>query len=550
MTKELGLRDYQRDAIDSIDAARSRGIKRPAVVLPTGSGKTVIFSHLVKEHFGTKGMIGTARIIVHREELIYQTVAKLNAVAPNLRVGVVKADRNEISANVIVASIQTLRKPERAAQLRGVHLVIVDECHHAAADSYVSVMDLYERIFDAKFAGFTATMDRMSAGKSGAELGDVWEEIVYTKDVLDMIGLGYLADVRGKAVTIDGLTLSQAKVSKGDFTDVSLADLLMDNDAQNIVADAYSEHCRKADGTYRKGIVFTPTVATAQAFSAAFEARGIPSGVVWGAMPSEDRKLVFKRYAKGEIRVLHNCMIATEGFDQPDAEVAVIARPTKSAALYVQMVGRVLRPAPGKTEALVLDVVGVSEELSLATLADLSSRRVDKVEPGESLTGAAKRLAKKGHPGLKGYVNHRDVNLFGMSASLWQQTYAGVWFIRNMIDNGDSKEDRLYFLWPTGSYETFDVGVCSLRGSSGGFLHRNLDLSTARKWGGEEAGLSTLSRKGASWRKGKTPPSPAQVNFARSLGIEITDEMTKAQVSDAITRHLASRRLDPHLPKG
>lgn len=543
----LALRDYQRKAIDKINEAWAAGTVFPSVVLPTGAGKTVIFAHLIREAMRFGGVIAKTVVILHREELIHQTVKKIHEVDPTLKVGVVKAGRNEIDGfDVMVCSIQTIRKPERLAQLQGVGLVIVDECHHAAADSYVSVMDSFA-INGAIFAGFTATMSR----DDKKSLADVWDEVVYTLDVLDLIGAGHLADVEGKMITIDGMSLAQAKVTRGDFSETSLSDLLLDADAQTIVANAYHEHAREADGSYRKGLLFAPTVIAAKAFANALNDKGIPTAAVWGTMPSDDRTTIIKKFIAGEIKVLANCMVLTEGFDVPDASVCVIARPTQNPALYVQMVGRVLRPFPGKTTALVLDVVGATEEHSLATLADLSSRRVDTVEPGETLIGAAKRLAKKGVASLKGYINHKDVSLFDKSASLWQRTDAGLFFISTTCDDencqwsGSECKGHLIFLWPGKEIESYKVGVCPTYAKGGQWIHDDVSLTFGMSFAEQHAGKNAITSKKASWRKRSEPATAAQVGYATRLGISVPADVTKSDISNMINIRVASNRLDP-----
>lgn len=543
----LGLRDYQETAITSTHAAWARGVNRPAVVLPTGSGKTVIFSHMTQMWVATQK--SRVVVVVHRDELVNQTVTKIATIAPELTVGIVKADRNDVLSDVIVASVQTIRKMDRLSQIKNVGLVIVDEAHHAAADSYVSVMSHFE-LNGAVFAGFTATMVR----DDKRELGKVWDEIVYTRDILDLIALGHLSDVTGRLVEIDGMSLNKAKQSRGDFSDVSLSKLLIDNDAQKIVADAYAEH---ASG--KQGMIFAPTVECAKVFAESFNAKGIKTAPVWGAMPEEERRLTIKRFMAGEIQVISNCMVMTEGTDLPMAEVAVIARPTKSAGLYVQMVGRVLRPYPGKTTALVLDVVGASEDHELATLADLSTRRVDEVKPGETLTGAARRVAKTGHPALAGYVNFRDVDLFNRSVSLWQKTDAGVFFISSPCNHDagcefghDRCRSHLIFLWPTPEPEIFKVGIMPTdrRHSGGRWIAQGLPLSESMTMAEQEAGSNALTNRKSTWRRRNEPPTAAQLGFARSLGITVPDDMTKPQLSDAITVRLATIRLDSKLKKG
>ena len=530
----LPLRDYQQDTIGKvIRAIGVEGIQRPAVVIPTGGGKTVIFAHMA-----TRGML----ILVHRDELATQAANKVRAACPHLSVGIVKAEQNDVHVDVIVGSVQTLRNPARLAMLPKINLVIVDEAHHAAADSYVSIMTALGCYAPngTPAVGFSATLVRGDK----RSLGKVWDKVVQQIDILDMIP-EWLVDPRGIKVVIDGLSLADVKRSGGDFTNVSLSDFMLSADAQKVVADAYVEHA--AD---RQGILFAPSKAAARAFADELNARGIKAAAIWDGMAKNDRRDTLKRFERGEVQVLCNCMILTEGYDAPWASCVVIARPTTSAALYVQMVGRGLRKSPGKVDALILDVVGASEEHDLATLADLSSRRVDKVEPGESLTGAAKRLKKAGHPALAGYVSHADVDLFKAAVSMWLRTEAGLYFIA--LPKTDDAPESLVFLWPTDTADVFHVGVCPQSGKGGSWIKKDVSLDDAMAWA-EEAVKSvdakSLTNRRAAWRKRKEAPSPAQVRFAQQLKIEVTPETSKPELSDLITIKLASRRLDPTLPK-
>lgn len=537
----LTLRSYQEDAIAATLASYSRlaPLKRPAVVLPTGAGKTVIFSHLAKTWNATRD--GKIVILVHRDELVTQAVDKLRKAAPMLTAGVVKGARNELDTDVIVASVQTLAKPARLFPLLDkVGLVIVDECHHAAATSYMTILEEFGCFrtdgTGAVAVGFTATMSRADS----RALADVWEEVVYTRDILDMIALGYLSDVKGKLVTIDGMSLEDVKKSRGDYAASSLSDMLQTSGAITAVADAYLEHAKG-----RSALLFAPTVEAAELFSTAFLERGVTSAVVWGSMPEADRRRTLRRFDDGEIDVLCNCMVLTEGYDSPRAEVAIIARPTTSAALYVQMVGRVLRTFPGKDMALVLDVAGASQIHGLATLSDLTTQRVAEIVEGESLREAAERAIREGALDLSGDVSARDVDLFQRSRSVWLQTYAGCWFI--------PVKDHVFFIWPEPTGDTFSVGVRPTRPrpgeGNGRFVQTGLDLSAAMSWASQDAEemdsnprFSAASRD-ASWRTRRQPPSEGQTGMASGMGLDITDK-TKAEVSDMISVHIASSMLD------
>src|SRR5512139_1990681 len=216
---EIKLRDYQREAIDAVFAAWSESMRRPAIVLPTGAGKTVVFSALAREFRGSEyagGYGPRVMILAHRDELVDQAIAKLRAVMPGVNVGKVKAQDNEVQADVIVASVQTLASARRRtvldyAQISNgkIGLIITDECHHAAAASYRKIYDAFP---DALQLGVTATMAR----GDGVGLGKVWEDVIYKRSILWMISKGYLTDVRTKRVDLKSLDMGAVKVSKGD----------------------------------------------------------------------------------------------------------------------------------------------------------------------------------------------------------------------------------------------------------------------------------------------------------------------------------------------
>lgn len=536
----LKPRPYQAECIRACLDGAAAGKRRFAVVLPTGSGKTVIFSHLSR-HWNEYGFPGRVLILVHRDELVSQTVDKLSQIAPHLNVGVVQANQDEHEdRHVIVASVQTVRKLHRLDNITEtgkIGLVIVDECHHAAAESYVTVLNAlgcFNPDADTVAIGFTATLSRNDM----KALGDVWESVEFRRDILDMIP-EYLTDVSGKMVTVDGFSLAQVAMRGGDYAVGSLSEALLSADAPDFIADAYMEHA--AD---KKGVVFTPSVATAEAFSDALSRRGIESRMVWGGMRKEDRRQVLSDAHAGRVQVLVNCMVLTEGFDWPAAEVAVIARPTTSSALYVQMVGRVLRRFPGKERALVLDIVGATQEHRLATLADLTSNRIQIIQEGESLTEAVRRERKEGNPNLQNYaVTYQDVDLFQRSDAMWLQTYEGIWFV--------STRENVYFIWPGTEPDRYHVGVKPLRGKGGGWSHRDVDLETAMEWAAQEATAEdpmTANRR-ASWRQGRKPPTDGQRRFAAALNLDVPENVTKRELGDMIDVKIASRLLDKPLKK-
>lgn len=558
MVKTLILRDYQQQAVDALNTAfYADGLKRAAVVLYTGGGKTVIFAHLVAAavEAGIRPLI-----LVHRDELVRQTIDKISSAAPDVTIGVIKAERNELHGDVLVASIQTISRQSRLDQLPAdlTELIIVDECHHTAADTWSRVLEHFGG-FDpdspTRVAGFTATLER----GDDRSLGDVWQEVVYSRDVMHGIKHGHLVDVRGQMVKVAALDLDSVKRARGDYTDGGLASALEEADVPATVAAAYDTYARRPRdddrvvgprGELRRGILFAPTVASAESFAEQFNAHGIPAEVVTGTTPTEERQLIYKRLAAGDIKLIASCQVLTEGFDLPEVEVAVMARPTSRAGLYVQMVGRILRPAPwtGKTEALVLDVVGVSERHKLATLADLSPK-TKRVADGESLFEAEFReeTEKSNQPerSVPSARRTAEVELFAASTAAWSQTYTGLWFV--------STAAHVYFLWPTA--EGFRIGKAPVRARRVGrrlegcewlLDYRPFTIERAMAWATQEAEEEdpTIASRDRSWRVKRQKPSEAQLKAARFARVD-PDGMTKGELSEALSIAFTSRMLDP-----
>lgn len=563
MSTQLPLRDYQRAALDAVYADWDTGIQRAAVVAPTGAGKTVMFAHMISEELSTTDYAESRTLVlVHRDELADQAMSKIRQVAPGLLVGKVKAGSNEVDSDVVVASVQTLARTKRLEQLADpsldpIGLVIVDECHHAVAPTWKRVLEelgAFDPESGVKCAGFSATLAR------GDEvgLGSVWEKISYAISITRLMRRGFLVEPRGFQVRVEDLDLAGVKRSGGDYQLGALGDALHESHMAETVARAYVEHA--AD---RPGVAFTPTVDTAHEVADALSSAGIPAAVISGETPTEERRLIYKRYAAGDVQVLSNCMVLTEGFDAPWASCAVIARPTQSAPLYTQMVGRVLRPWKGKKDALVLDVVGVSGRFKLATLIDLAPGKVLELKEGESLAEAveAAELAElETEREREVYARElgltvRQVDLFAQSKNVWLRTEAGVWFI-------PTREGEV-FLWPSAEPGTFDVCHApevlmeSGRRTPAPWLrlHTGLQLELAMSWAQTEAEEfdASVATRTSSWRVSGGKASEGQQKFLRSFPhlLEGRDPavLSKAEASDMISIGLSSRKFDRHYRK-
>lgn len=560
----LNLRDYQDECIQKVWNAWASGIQRPAAVLPTGAGKTVIFSGLIRQFIDVyrPSMMKAAWrtvVLVHRDELADQAIDKIRRTAPDLDVGKVKAADNDVNADVMVCSVQTLARPARLQQLLAgqayygnIGLVVVDECHHALAPTYRDIIKAlggfgYHQVDEGlagshytgtKVVGFTATMVR----GDGLGLGQVWDEVVFSRSVLWMISRGYLVDVRAQDVEGINLDLGTIKKAGGDYQARDLGRALQEAGAPKAIAQAVQEN---APG--RRSIVFTPDVATAHDTAGALVTAGISAAAVDGTTPRDTRTAIYAAFQSGRIRALVNCMVLTEGFDAPWADCAVIARPTKSPGLYIQMVGRVLRTFPGKKDALVMNVGGSGG--SLSTLVDLEADLYLEPKPGESLADAYVRQEKRADErvpagSLAFELKYRDVDLFKASAMNWLRTYKGVLFIPVM---GRDRKGYV-FLWPSVSQPgTWDV--CGAPYGPGKWirLHEGLPLGMAQAWAETEADSNSQFsvNRTATRRSGR--PSQALVAKARSMRLKVDPGMPQGDFEDAINVYEASRKFDSRM---
>lgn len=560
MNGMLALRPYQREAIDAVTAAWRRGMVRPAEVLFTGAGKTVIFSHLsvewLAENPGRRVLI-----IVHTQELLDQALQKLRSVAPGLRVGAVQAQRNETLARVIVATVQTLRSARRRAMIRDVGLVIVDECHHAVATSYREVLSHFGVLglapgeaARAVCVGYTATMTRADQ----LALGDIWQDVVYSRTIQDGIGDGFLVRPRGVHVQVDDLDLSKVRTSAGDYRDGDLGQAIEASMAPEAIAKAVTEHADQ-----RKILLFAPTVSSAETIADALSASGRAVGLIHGALPQTERKAVLSDYRAGNTQILANCMVLTEGFDEPAADCVVLARPTKSQGLYIQIAGRVLRPYPGKADALILDVVGATKLHGLVAGIDLFGEapkepkdpsdeyQEDPDELDEGQQDARQAL------GVDGPLVSTEVDLFAASSSRWLRTRAGVFFI--------PAGDRYIAILPSppqspDQWADHFAGRGGLWGYDVVTMHKNQlrtekaivravpDLSYAMAWaeGDVTPHEKMTAAKDRTWQA--RPPTDKMRKLAEQLHIYIPPGARMGEVSNMITLALATKRIDGHLP--
>jgi superfamily II DNA or RNA helicase len=329
--------------------------------MPTGAGKTVAFVALI-------GRLGSsALVLVHRDELVRQAVATIAKMYPDIVVGVVQAERNEWDKTpdgrrpaVVVASVQSLHEKRlRQIPRDRFKLLITDEAHHVAARTWAAVLDHFQTAF---VLGVTATPERADGQGLADRFG---REPLYHYPLRQAIEDGYLARLTQYAVETRA-DLNGVRRRGGDFVDSALARVVNTGARNRVVVEAYERY-----GEPRRAIAFCVDVAHGEALAAAFEDAGIAAAAVTGTMPRGERRAVLAAFERGQIQVLTNCAVLTEGYDSPGIECILMARPTSSRPLYTQCIGRGLRTAPGKADCLVLDFVDNAKKHKLVTALDL-----------------------------------------------------------------------------------------------------------------------------------------------------------------------------------
>ena len=333
----MQLRSYQDRAIDDLRSAYQSGANAPLLVLPTGGGKTCIIA-AISANAAARGR--HVLILVHRRELIHQTSSKLAWVG--LDHGIIAAGIPSSDHAVQIASVQTLARRLSRLNWRPT-LIIIDEAHHATAGQWARILDHWP---DAYRLGVTATPCRLD----GCGLRGTFDTMVLGPSVADLIFTGYLSPARIYAPPVVA-DLQAIRSRGGDYANDQAAAAM---DRPTVTGDAIAHYQRLAAG--QQAIAFCCNVNHAVSVCDAFKTAGIGAELLLGNTPS--REQVVADFAAHRIRVLVTVDVVSEGFDVPAASCAILLRPTQSLGLYLQQVGRVLRPAPGKEHAVILDHVG------------------------------------------------------------------------------------------------------------------------------------------------------------------------------------------------
>lgn len=398
----MRLRPYQSHAIGRIREELSTR-RSTLAVLATGCGKTIIFSHMAR------GWPGRVLILAHRDELIQQAREKLVAVTGEdvgVEMGESRIDESSFAKpRLVVSSVQTMCRPRRQAKFDPSEfgLVVVDEAHHAVSRTYREVLDHFGQNPETRTLGVTATPKRADQ----LAMGQVFESVAIDYGIEPAVEDGWLVPVRQQAVTVEGLDFSGVRSVAGDLSEADLERVLAEEKVLHAVAAPTVEIAGDLPS-----LVFCVTVAHARLMAEVLNRYKPHSAVALdGSTPREERRGVIERFKAGDIQFLVNCALFLEGFDAPSTALVVMARPTKSLALYAQVLGRGTRPLPGvvdpfaegtpadrrqaiaasaKPWMLALDFVGNSGRHRIVTAADLLGGKY-----GEPVRAYARKTAEQ-----------------------------------------------------------------------------------------------------------------------------------------------------------
>ncbi|HVA91284.1 MAG TPA: DEAD/DEAH box helicase [Chloroflexota bacterium] len=358
------LRPYQEEAVTAIHNGLLYGIRRSLAVLPTGAGKTVVLAEVIRR------LGGPALILAPRKELQQQALTTLARWCPDsLRAAAIGRGADPLNARhlderaVRTTSVQRLAANEGLlATVRAIpwSIVVVDECHHAMADTWIDVL---RRLGCAsprgpRLLGLTATPYR----HDGKSLLRLFEQQVYEIGIGDLIGDGFLVPAHGITVRIEA-DFATLATTMGDYDPGALGRMLSLTQAPDRIAEAFLTH-----GRGRPTLAFTPTRAVGAELVAALTIRGVRASLIHGGEPKGRRERLLRQFHDGVWEVLVNATLLTEGYDEPKVSCILLARPTTSLALFLQIIGRGLRPHDQKSDCLVIDVTGADTNPSAISL--------------------------------------------------------------------------------------------------------------------------------------------------------------------------------------
>lgn len=497
--------------------------------MPTGSGKTIVFSDILQSSLSSNEDKGL--VLVHRDELLRQAIEKLRLVWPKAEISTVEAGYGSYSGQITIASVMSVVR--RLDKVPRIHKVVTDEAHHAPARSWLKIYKRIGELFpDWQHLGVTATPIRT---KGASDLEAIFGKPVYVKSIFELIVEGFLSPLKGLEVRTE-ISVEEVGVQGGDFIAGELSRVINTKERNRLIVENYLELA--AD---RKALVFAADLNHARSLAEIFKTQGVSAAWVSGETPLSLRRSFLEKFRSGELKVIVNCMVFTEGFDEPSLDAILVARPTRSLVLYCQMIGRGLRPYPGKKNCLFIDFVDNSSKHRLISMQDLLMFYQTKKTEKNIAELLARKLAKErqGSPGKKGQKSPvidlspnnlpllvnlenlsssvKEIDLFGLDAFAWYRAGAAHYVQVNddfslvIRPDLEKRDHTLYAVFPKARFYAplldgpveFDLAY----GCGNAYLF--------------DYGDRHLATKGSQWRNGK--PTDVQRDLFQRLRDKVKD---------------------------
>jgi ATP-dependent helicase IRC3 len=555
----MNLRPYQRAALQTSKDKLAGRVTRQLIALPTGTGKTPIIA-CAKSYLQLPGRV---MVLAHRDELIQQAVDKIKTWNPTATVGIEQADETAGNSQFVVASVATLGRAgtARLAKFRpeDFSAVICDEAHHSTATSYLNIFNyfgLLDQNSTRLLLGVTATPNR----GDGVALGKVYDEIIYQMTMLDAIRQGWLVDLRGIRVRTD-IKLDGVHTLGGDFQQGELAKEVNTKKRNELIVQEWLKHAKD-----RQTVAFTVDIAHANDLATAFKSYGVSAESIWGDDPARAEKLAFHR--KGSLRVLCNCSILTEGYDDPNIGCIVMARPTKSNLLFVQMAGRGTRLQAGinnlheakaagvsiiKEDCLLMDVVDNTSRHSLITLSSIFGlgNNLDlKGAPVAKAVGDMEEAQKK-NPNIdfSKLDDYSKLTSFTEQVNLFEVKYATAVTDNSLLQWHQSTDQSSFVLLLPNKENvviTQDLlGKHHVVGTVNGNKFQDTASSLPEAFRTADSFVTTFGRdivhllkRQAKWHN--DPPTPGQIRLLNRFRVPIVPGMTKGDATKKINQFFAT----------
>lgn len=554
----MELRSYQIECVNSIEQ-QLQTVQRTLAVLATGTGKTIIYLSLV-DKWARAGK--RVLILAHRRELIHQPFERATQYFPNLasRMGTVMATQDDSDAQVIIATIQTVAKGRLLEEK--FDYVILDEAHHGTAKTYLTMV---ERFGTAKWAGFTATPFR----HDGDSLAKVFNSVAYRFPINAAIDEGTLVPFDAYGFTLP-ISIKGLEESADGWNDNDLGELLSAPNAIEIVYEKWAHYCSD-----RQTICFTASVRQAHATAEYFKDLGIAAHAIDGATPKKERDLVLRQFSKGKIQVVCNCQVWTEGVDVPSASAALMVCPTKSDLAYVQKLGRILRTAEGKKNAVVLDFAPIEDRdiIGAGDILGIPKAEKDAAKKAEK----AGLMVKATHVDDRGLVSTVDPSVVVVEALSYLRKGNLAWSVidslsvaslsdkamlaielpnskriskaeaQKLTKDWSERKERLY-----NSLKQYRLWVMTKDGYewTARFAGGWNDMESTMKICDKEIDqhyIPALARRKGAWRR--RPVSPAQIKYMNRLKIEIPEGgLSQGQAAQLIGNEQALRLVSKFRP--